>query len=308
VHHCGLPFGGRRTGLISMPSGTVIATAGAIGASSHDLAADSTASNYYIPGISVLKKVTSGGTVSTLATAGGTSQWISAAVDGSGNIIIADNEQHGIWRVSPNGLSVVFVNNYPTCTTNLEDVYVRIDSGGNYVIATDNCSATRLYRMTPAGVVTTVPLSTTINSFLGGLAIDSAGNYVTSGYSASSLFSTTPAGQVTTLVNNNAALSHNPFCVAYDPGAQFYIVCSTGNATLLSVTPAGVLSTLFTGSQLVGNVGVIVTTPGTFTPTPGVPTTPAPSSVLLMMTAMLAISGFLFWKRRTAVPSRQPRA
>ncbi len=178
------------TGLVSVPSGTVIATQAAISGSYHALAADSSF-NYYIATIGALVKVTPAGVVSTLATAPGTSQWISTAVDSSGNIIVADNEQHEIWRVSPTGSSVVVVGPYPTCTTNLEDVYVQVDAGGNYVIAHDNCSQTNLYRMTPAGVVTTVPLSTTIASFVAGLAINTSGNYVTSGYSANSIFQIT---------------------------------------------------------------------------------------------------------------------
>ncbi len=74
------------------------------------------------------------------------------------------------------------------------------------------------------------------------------------------------------------------------------MVCSGANAQLLSVTPAGAVSTLFSGSGLLGAVGVVVTTPGTAVL--AVPTTPVPPTLLLTMTALLALTGFLFWKRR----------
>ena len=281
------------TGLVSFPGATVIATQAAIGGGYYGFSADSSF-NYYIAGVSAIKKVTPGGVVTTLATAPANSQWMATAIDASGNIIVADNQQHEVWRISPNGSSVVAVANYPTCTTNLDDVYVRIDGAGNYIIATDNCSTTTLARITPAGAVTAIPLSTPINSNAGGLTLDGSGNYVVVGYTSNAIYSVTPAGQVSTLVAPNALLSNSAFCITYDPGSGNFVVCSAGNATLFSVTPGGAISTLFSGTGLAGVRGVVVTTPGT----PAVPTTPVPPSLLLTMTALLALTGFWFWKKQ----------
>ena len=143
-----------------------------------DLAQEPTG-NYVGAAVNKIQRVTPSGTVTTVAAAPAGSQFISLAVDGSGNIIVADNQLHVLWKITPDGLSVTQIGPYPVLTNNqLEDVYVRVDSSGNYILANDNASAIKLFRITPQGAATPIPLSGNYSpTQLAGLALDSAGNF-----------------------------------------------------------------------------------------------------------------------------------
>src|SRR6202021_1228598 len=113
--------------------------------------------------------------------------WDSVAVDSFGYYIVADNSQHQIVRISPTG-TVVKVANYPIANSGeAEDVVVRVDSQGNYIVIDDNgaeVGPVQIYRLTPSGTVTHIPLTGTIPVSAGGLTFDAHGNYVIDDYSS----------------------------------------------------------------------------------------------------------------------------
>ena len=172
--------------LVSFPTVAVIATQVAAG----DLTMDA-AGNFITAGGPVLEKITPSGAVSTIASAP-SGQWISVALDASGNYIAADDSNHAIWRISPNGSSIQIAK-YPVCSTGeLEDVRVRVNAAGNYVVIHDNCASANAYIVTPAGSVSQLTLSSPIPRDVGGLTFDSSGNYVVA--ASTGLYSITPTG------------------------------------------------------------------------------------------------------------------
>ena len=140
------------------------------------------------------------------------------AVDGSGNVYVADRLNHTIRKVTPAGV-----------------VSTLAGLAGNPGSSDGTGSAARFYA--PAG-----------------LAVDSSGNvYVADTYN-STIRMVTPSGVVSTLVGlagsrgssdgtGNAARFYYPFGVAMDSSGKLY-VADTDNNTIRMVAPGGVVSTL----------------------------------------------------------------
>jgi uncharacterized protein (TIGR03437 family) len=146
-----------------------------------------------------IRKVDSSGTISTFA-GNGTSDLsgdggpatsaalflpLSVAVDGAGNVYIADGASNGLRKVDKSGI----INQVPVISPTLSRIgsagSVTVDSAGN-VYVTDNASA--VYKLDPAGVLTTVagpaygfsgdggPANQAAVNSPSGVAVDNAGN------------------------------------------------------------------------------------------------------------------------------------
>ena len=252
------------------------------------------AGNVYVAdyGNATIRKVTSAGVVTTLAglaphsgSADGTGSAArfldpsGVAVDGAGNVYVADKDNHTIRKVTPMGVVTTLAGfagsanygdgtgrgarfNYPTGVT--------VDSAGNIYVADSGNDAIR--KVTPAGVVTTlagdVSITDTYNRPIGGfadgtghsarfagpsgVAADSAGNIYVADTGNSTIRKVTPAGVVTTLAGwgpgsadgtGRAAQFNDPSGVAVD-GVGNVFVADQNNDTIRRVTPAGVVTTL----------------------------------------------------------------
>jgi large repetitive protein len=221
----------------------------------YDFAADS-AGNFIVTGVSSLIKITQAGASSLIATAPQGSQWISVAIDVSGNYIVADNALHKIVKVTPGG-TISSVASYPIVTPNeLEDVYVRIDSSGNYIVAEDNGGAVHIARITPSGTVNTVTITGNIPTGVAGLTLDANGNYVVSDYSRRTIDLVSPAGAGTILFNNSNSTLSRPFGVFRDPATGSLLIADNGNNAVYSLTPSGTQITQLAG-QLPGATSVL---------------------------------------------------
>jgi sugar lactone lactonase YvrE len=200
------------------------------------------------------------------------------AVDSSGNVYVADNNNSLIRKITPAGVvSTLAGNGLPgsangtgTAASFTYPEGVAVDSLDNvYVADTWN----RLIRkITPAGVMTTLAGSGVSGSangtgtaasfaFPSSVAVDANGNvYVVDG-SNHNIRKITPAGVVTTLAGSGvtgsangtgAAASFNyPSGVAVDSLGNVY-VADTLNQLIRKITPAGVVSTL-AGSGVTGS-------------------------------------------------------
>ena len=146
-----------------------------------------------------IRKVDSSGTISTFA-GNGTSDLsgdggpatsaalflpLSVALDGAGNVYIADGASNGLRKVDKSGI----INQVPVISPTLSRIgsagSVTVDSAGN-VYVTDNASA--VYKLNPAGVLTTVagpaygfsgdggPANQAAVNSPSGVAVDNAGN------------------------------------------------------------------------------------------------------------------------------------
>lgn len=279
--------------LYNIPSASFIAT----GSGANDMAIDS-AGNYIVASSSsTLFKVTPGGTVTTIST-NATGQYTSVAIDGSGNFIVADNFNHEVWRITPSGSTANVVATYPVCNAgSLEDVIVRVNGSGNYVIMHDNCGAgIAVYTMTPGGTVTPVTLSATLPVGLGGFTFDASGNYVVADAGNSTISSVTPAGTVSTLATN-ALLSGQLAGIVRDASSGNFAVANRGTNALLLVTPAGVVSTIYSSDPLGSPVAVVVFG-GSGSPAP--PGTPVPSALWLTMLGLVTLGAWMYRGHRVA--------
>ena len=195
------------------------------------------------------------------------------AVDGAGNVFVADYDNCTIRKVTPAGVVTTLAGIAGTSGTNdgtdsaarfCGPQGVAVDNMGNLFVAdSGNCT---IRKVTPAGVVTTLAGSAgnpgsadgtgVAARFLwpGGVAVDRAGNvFVADGYNT--IRKVTLAGVVTTLAGlasdscgsadgtGSAARFCSPCGVAVDSAGNVF-VADSGNNTIRKVTPAGVVTTL----------------------------------------------------------------
>ena len=255
-----------------------------------------------------IRKMTSGGAVTTLA--GSPSlcafpQWGNAngvgpaaefawpngvAVDGSGNVYVADTYNDEIREVTSAGTVTTFAGT----GSNFNSPFgLTIDGAGNLYVADTGNDTIR--KITPAGAVSVFAGSTGVAGSQDGtglaatfsgpqaITIDSGGNLYVADTGNNIIRKITPSGSVSTLAGtagvigsvdasgSNAEFNH-PTGITVDGSGNLYVV-DAWNYTIRKVTPAGVVTTL------VGVAGQTGFTPGAL---PG---------VLDAQTAGIAISG-----------------
>jgi sugar lactone lactonase YvrE len=247
------------------------------------------AGNVYVTEVwsNTIRKITPAGEVTTLAGAvvetGSTDGTGTAArfynpsdvaVDGAGNVYVADLGNYVIRKITPSA-EVTTLAGAPLLREESTDgtgaaarFYlpngVAADRSGNIYVA-DTVNHT-IRKVTPAGVVTTLagkPGSTGSTDGAGntarfnfprGAAVDHAGNIYVADTENHTIRKVTPAGVVTTLAGTagmtgitdgtgTAARFNRPNGVAVDSAGNVY-VADTGNHTIRKITPAGEVTTL----------------------------------------------------------------
>jgi len=206
-----------------------------------------------------IRKITPTGQVTTLAGStrgyadgGGTNARFDSpeavAVDGSGNLYVADAQNHRIRKITPEGVVSTLAGSTPGYADGSGSAAkfhgpnsVAIDGSGNlYVFDWNNF---RIRKVTPAGVVTTLAGSTQgyvdgIGSaakfnLSRGVAIDGSGNIYVCDYGNLRIRKVTPAGVVSTLAGSgelgntdgtgSTARFHGPYSVAVDGSGNLYV-------------------------------------------------------------------------------------
>jgi sugar lactone lactonase YvrE len=200
-----------------------------------------TSGNVYVAdtGNSTIRKVTPGGTVSTLAgqagnpgnADGSSAQFYNpqgVAVDASGNVYVADTGNHTIRKITAGGLCSTLAGLAGTFGT-----FDGTNSGARF-----NCPS--------------------------GITVDGSGNVYVSDYNNNTIRKVTAAGVVTTVAGwpgiwGNAegsgtnALFFGPSGIGVDGTGNLY-VADSGNQTLRKITAAGVVSTVGGLSGVMGDV------------------------------------------------------
>lgn len=216
------------------------------------------AGNLYVTDVSTIRRISSTGTVSTLAGKfaeygsvdgfGGAarfSQPISVVVDSRGNLIVGDGNNHVMRRVSPDGTVTTLAgkaNEYGYVNGTGSDArlgyvrYMAIDKADN-VYFTDGFQSVR--KMAPNGEVSTAagaPYSAALIDDIGafarfsnpnGLAFDARGNLYVSDNGNHAIRRITPGGQVSTVIGGIGSV--------LQPG----LGGSINQPTAIAVTPAG---------------------------------------------------------------------
>ena len=266
---------------------TVTATVAAGFNSPRGVAIDA-AGNVYVADVNnhTIVEITPHGVVTTLAglagspgSADGTGSaarfnfQFGVAVDGAGNVYVADSSNHTIRKITSAGvvttlagvaLNAGIADGTGSAARFFSPGGVAVDGAGNVYVADSN-NAT-VHAITPAGVVTTLAgLAGNVGSTDGtgsaarfsqpdeSVAVDTAGNVYVADTNNHTIRMITPAGVVTTLAGlagsfgstdgtGAAARFHSPDGVAVDVSGNVY-VADTINQTIRKITPAGVVTT-----------------------------------------------------------------
>src|SRR5208283_2248252 len=195
------------------------------------------------------------------------------AVDASGNLYVADTNNHTVRKITPAGVVTTLAGTAgvqgsadgsgPAASFNRPEG-VAVDAAGNIYVADTNNSTIR--KITPAGAVTTLAgspgsagsadgsgSSARFNSPFG-LAIDGAGNLYVGDMGNQTIRKVTPAGVVSTIAgapgvggsadgSGASARFSNPGAVAVDAAGDVFVADSL-NCTIRSITAKGVVTTL----------------------------------------------------------------
>jgi serine/threonine protein kinase, bacterial len=242
-----------------------------------------TAGNVYVAdaGNNSIRAITPAGLVSTFAGTGKAgaangldtatfNSPLGVAVDGSGNVYVADYSNNLIRRISPAGIVSTLAgsaasgadNNTGTAATFDLPEGIAVDAADNVYVADNGNNMIR--KITPAGVVTTLAGSGMAGSANGtgtsasfnspfGIALDVAGNVYVADAGNNMIRKITPAGVVTTIAGSgikgasngsaSAATFNTPSGVAVDAAGNVY-VADENNNMIRKITAAGVVTTL----------------------------------------------------------------
>ena len=282
-------------GLVSTIAGTAINTNGQGISACFDLPtgiAIDGSGNLYITdfGSDVIRKITKGGLVTTLAGSGASGsndgQGIAAsffapsaiAVDASGNLYVADTDNNMIRKITPGGLVSTLAGSKTSGNTNGQGTQasfntpkgIAVDASGNVYVADTNNELIR--KITPGGLVSTLAGSGSSGSTDGqgtaasfwyprGVALDAFGNLFVADYG--SIRKITPGGLVSTFAGGGGATINSdgqginssfdvPFGIAVDASNNVYVADQDNNEIRI-INSSGLVNTL-AGSITAGHL------------------------------------------------------
>jgi sugar lactone lactonase YvrE len=234
----------------------------------------------------VIRKIAPDGTVNTFAGVagshgsadgiGGNAQFwapFGIAVDGSGNIYVADTANNTIRKITPNGVvsTLAGTAGRPGKADGIGSQArfrnpwdVAVDSSGNVIVA--DMSNNTIRKITPDGAVTTFAGQAEMAGSADGfatnarfndpfaVAVDSTGNIFVSDSGNNIIRKITPQGVVTTLaglaghagnIDGHVEIARfwNPQGLAVDAAGNVY-VADTGNNAVRKISPTGAVRTL----------------------------------------------------------------
>jgi hypothetical protein len=180
-------------------------------------------------------------------------QDIKIAVNGTtGDIIVANDDEGGvsntsaIRRITPGGSSSVVYSGGAIPTVG----GLTIDLAGNYIVASFGAGNGTLFKVTPAGVVSTlVGPAASLDGALTGLAIDFTGNFIATvnggSVPPSRILKITPAGVITTVLGGSPITYANDVKIFTSPLSTNISIAPTSltlNSPYSSITISGTVT------------------------------------------------------------------
>jgi sugar lactone lactonase YvrE len=184
------------------------------------------------------------------------------AIDSTGNLFIADTNDHCIRKVTPGGvISTVAGSGIegfsgdggPAASAQLDQtVGIAVDTDGGLLIA--DLGNQRIRKVTPAGIISTVAgnggpgfsgdggLATSAQlHFPTGVTVDATGNLLIADSSNTRIRKVTPAGVISTAAGGDSTPLNSPTGIAVDATGDLFIAETWGHR-VSKVTPGGVFS------------------------------------------------------------------
>ena len=220
-----------------------------------------------------IRKITSAGVVTTIAgqaTVAGSADGTGSAarffhprgvaVDGAGNLYVADADNHTIRKITPAGMVTTLAglagasgsaDGTGSGARLMTPEDVAVDNSGNLYVADSGNNTIR--KITSVGVVTTLAGPASFY-YTGNVAVDGTGNVYFTDANKGMVFKITPAGAHSTLAGQpshygsadgtgSEARFSNPRGVAVDDSGNVYVV-DAGNYNIRQITSTGVVTTL----------------------------------------------------------------
>ena len=224
----------------------------------------------------IMNTVAGNGSENASATSAQLSEPFGVAVDGRGNLYIADRANHRIRKMSPSGLISTVAGTGEvgysgdggpaTCARLYSPFGVAVDSSGNLYIADfGNC---RIRKVNPSGIISTVagngsygyggdggPATAAVLNYPLDVAVDSIGNLFIADRSNNRIRKVSPSGIITTVAGTGAygysgdsgpatsARLNFPHNVAVDGKGNLFIA-DTQNNRVRRVDRSGIISTI----------------------------------------------------------------
>jgi sugar lactone lactonase YvrE len=205
------------------------------------------------------------------------------AVDGTGNVFVADSGSNSIYKVTPAGIRTTLAGGESYGSADGAGAEARfknprglaIDRAGNILVGDADNDTIR--KISPAGVVTTLA-GTAAHGYAdgaganvrfdgpSGAAVNQAGDIFVADHKA--IRKITPAGVVTTLARASTSVAgigvdddvlHDPFRLALDTAGNVFV--STMDDSIQKVTPSGAVTTIARGLYYSG-IGIAVNAAG----------------------------------------------
>ena len=177
--------------------------------------------------------------------------------DSSGNLFVCDKNNHRIRKITPAGIVTTFAGS--GVAGNADGTGAAAEFSSPVAICRDSSDnlyvlhGTRLRKITPAGVVTTLNTGLSLSALNQSLACDSSGNIYQCNAPGNTVRKVTPAGVLSVFAGaavsgsadgtGTAARFANPSMITIDSSDNLYVY-DQGNYTIRKITSAAVVTTL----------------------------------------------------------------